>query len=218
MAMRPGVTSLLGAIASISLLAGCATARIGGPHSAPATRSTTPTPETSDGSTAGGRAFAGATEPQSGEGSGAGLVLVDVRVAEAEGFDRIVLEFSGAGTPGWAVGYVDDAVLDGSGEHVALGGGAILDIYASGTTWPAPDYYRGPGRFTPTNGGGVDHVHVGGTFEGTTQVLAGIDGDPAPFRVRALTAPSRLVVDVVDENATDPADRWPAVRTRVSRG
>jgi hypothetical protein len=32
-------------------------------------------------------------------------------------------------------------------------------------------------------------------------VLAGIDGHPVPFRVFALTDPSRLVVDVVDESA-----------------
>jgi len=32
-------------------------------------------------------------------------------------------------------------------------------------------------------------------------VLAGIEGDPVPFRVFALTDPTRLVVDVVDESA-----------------
>ena len=127
-------------------------------------------------------------------------MLVDVRVAEAEGFDRIVLEFSGTATPGWVVNYVDDAELEGSGERVALGGSATLDIYASGTTWPAPNYYSGPSQFTPENGGDVSDVYVGGTFEGYTQVLAGIDGDPVPFRVFALTAPSRLVIDVVDES------------------
>ena len=44
-------------------------------------------------------------------------------------------------------------------------------------------------------------MYVGGTFEGYTQVLAGIDGDPVPFRVFTLTDPSRLVVDVVDASA-----------------
>ncbi len=67
-----------------------------------------------------------------------------------------------------------------------------------GTTWPAPGYYRGPSRITPVNGGVVDDAYVGGTFEGYTQVLAGIKGDPVPFRVFALAAPSRLMIDVVD--------------------
>ena len=44
-------------------------------------------------------------------------------------------------------------------------------------------------------------VYVGGTFEGYTQVLAGIDGAAVPFRVFALADPSRLVVDVGDDSA-----------------
>ncbi len=109
-----------------------------------------------------------------------------------------MLEFTGTGIPGWAVNYVHKAVLDGSGETVTLGGDAILDIYASGTTWPASGYYSGPTRLEPPNGGDIGDVYVVGTFEGSTQVLAGIDGDPVPFRVFALSDPPRLVVDVAD--------------------
>lgn len=207
-ALRRAMTVLLSTIAAISLLAGCETDRSDGPESAPATGGTTSSPAptsetpTTNDETTDTPPFAENTKRQSGPGSGGSdLVLVDVGVAEAEGFDRIVLEFSGTGTPGWVVNYVDEAVLDGSGEVVALGGAAVLDIYASGTTWPAPDYYRGPSRFTPENSGDVNDVYVGGTFEGYTQVLAGIDGEPAPFRVHALSAPSRLVIDVVHRNA-----------------
>ena len=203
--MRHGATALVSTIAAIPLLAGCAIDRSDGPTGAPATGETTssPTPtsqpSTTNTPTTDAPAFGENTERQSRGGSGeADLVLIDVRVAEAEGFDRIVVEFSGTGTPGWVVNYVDDAVLEGSGEKVALGGNATLDIYASGTTWPAPGYYRGPTQFTPVNGGHVKDVYVGGTFEGYTQVLASIEGDPVPFRVFALTAPSRLVIDVVD--------------------
>ena len=206
--MRRAVTALVSTMAAIPLLAGCASDRSDGANSPAATdettRSPTPTSETSTthDPTTGAPAFPGDTERQMGEGTGeAGLVLVDVRVAEAKGFDRIVLEFSGTGTPGWVVNYVDDARLEGSGEAVPLGGSATLDIYASDTTWPAPDYYRGPSRLAPEDGGGISEVYVGGTFEGYTQVLAGIDGDRVPFRVFALTAPSRLVIDVVDRNA-----------------
>ncbi len=142
-------------------------------------------------------AIAESTERQSGRGSGGSeLVLVDVRVAEAGGADRIVLEFSGDGRPGWVADYVDEAVLEGSGEVVDLGGAAVLDIHASGTTWPAPGYYSGPPRLTPDSGSAVSEVYVAGTFEGYTQVLAGIEGEPVPFRVRALTGPARLVVEL----------------------
>lgn len=145
--------------------------------------------------------FSGNTARQTKKNSGEwNLVLRDVRVAKHESFDRIVLEFTGTGIPGWAANYVDEAVLEGSGKAVTLGGDAILDIYASGTTWPAAGYYGGPRQFEPDKGGDVSDVYVGGTFEGYTQVLAGIDGDPAPFRVFALADPSRLVVDVVDQS------------------
>jgi hypothetical protein len=130
-----------------------------------------------------------------------GLVFTDLRVAEHEGFDRIVLMFTGTGIPGWTVNYVDEARRDGSGEAVRLGGDALLTIFASNTTWPAAGYYSGPERFEPANGGDIDDLYVGGTFEGSTHVIAGIDGGPVPFRVFALADPSRLVVDVVDDNA-----------------
>jgi hypothetical protein len=206
--MRRARTALLSAIAVVPLLAGCQTDRSSGTDTARApgeiTSSATPrsTTATINDPTTGAPAFTDNVERQSGEGSGGSdLVLVDVRVAKAAGFDRIVLEFSGTGTPGWVVNYVDEAVVDGSGEAVALGGTAVLDIYASGSTWPAPDYYRGPSHFTPPEGGEVVDVYVGGTFEGYTQVIAGIDSDPVPFRAFALAAPARLVIDVVDENA-----------------
>ena len=66
------------------------------------------------------------------------------------------------------------------------------------TTWPAPGYYDGPERLQPQGDDGLAELFVGGTFEGTTQVLVGLDGGREPFRVFALTEPSRLVVDVQD--------------------
>lgn len=130
------------------------------------------------------------------------LVFTDVRVAHHEGFDRTVLEFIGTGTPGWQVNYVKQAVQEGSGTVVPLGGDAVLAITASDTTWPAPGYYSGPARFEPDGAGRIVDVYVGGTFEGYTAVAVGFDGDRAPFRVFALTEPSRLVVDVaLDERS-----------------
>ena len=214
--MRRARTVLL-SISVVLLLAACGTDGAGEPTGALATGQTTasqePTPDASgtDAPTAatpagdpadGPPAFPDSTAPQRAENSGEwDLVFTDVRVAEHESFDRIVLEFTGTGIPGWAVNYVDKAVLDGSGETVTLGGDAILDIYASGTTWPASGYYGGARHFEPPNGGDIDDVYVGGTFEGYTQVLAGIDGAPVPFRVFTLSDPPRLVVDVAGDNA-----------------
>ncbi len=222
--MRRTRRVLLSTVVVVPFLVGCASSDDAARSTAatsPAARGSTASPEptpqepasqepTSDaptteapasGTTDGGPAFGEDTSPQTAENSGEwDLVLTDVRVGEHEGFDRVVLEFTGTGVPGWAVNYVDEARLDGSGEAVTLGGDSTLDIYASGTTYPEneTDGYDGPRQFEPASGGDVDEVHVAGTFEGYTQVLAGIDGEPVPFRVFALTEPSRLVVDVVD--------------------
>ena len=214
--MRRARTVLL-SISVALILAACGTDGAGEPTRALATGQTTasqePTPDApgTDAPTAatpagdpadGPPAFADNTAPQRAENSGEwDLVFTDVRVAEHESFDRIVLEFTGTGIPGWAVNYVEKAVLDGSGETATLGGDAILDIYASGTTWPASGYYGGARHFEPPNGRNIDDVYVGGTFEGYTQVIAGIDGDAVPFRVLTLSDPPRLVVDVAGDNA-----------------
>ena len=219
--MRHAVRILASAVVVIVMGSGCAT---GGrddvanvldtrPSISPATRppatGATSTP-TSD-PTPDAQGFGDDTARQSGEGTGGSdLVLVDVRVARTESFDRVVLQFSGTGTPGWVVSYVDQGVLDGSGQTVDLDAGAVLDIYASGTTWPAPDYYDGPRRITAEGGsgpGGVSEAYVGGTFEGGTQVLAGIEKGRVPFRVSTLTRPTRLVVDVAHAGTASGQDQ-----------
>jgi hypothetical protein len=199
MVRRPSVF-LLGAATLVPLLVACGTDGRDDLGSAPAAgETTTAQASASAGPTTDTPAFPADTADQFAEPSGGwDLVFTDVRVDELDGFDRIVLEFTGTGVPGWSAGYVDEAVLDGSGRVVTLGGDAILDIYASGTTWPGSGYYSGPRRVAPANGGHVPELYVAGTFEGYTQVLAGIEGDRVPFRVFALADPARLVVDLLD--------------------
>ena len=200
--MRRVTGVLLGAVCLLPLAAGC-----GADSPAPAPTTDSPTPAPTTDSPAGTAPvvdpaqdpppFPRGTARQTADSAGEqDLVLTDVRAAAHDGFDRVVLEFSGAGRPGWTVNYVDRAVMDGSGEVVDLAGGTVLDVYASGTTWPAPGYYSGPTRVDPADGGDVRDLYVAGTFEGYTQVLAGIEGGQVPFRAFALTDPPRLVVDV----------------------
>ena len=159
--------------------------------SASATESPSPTPAPD------GPPFPDSTDPQTAEPSGEwDLQLVDVRVGEHDGFDRVVLELSGTATPGWGVAWGDEAVAEGSGEVVPVGGDRVLTISASGTAMPEPGSYEVPQRLRPA--GDIAEVHVNGWFEGYTQVFAGIDGDERPFRVFTLTGPTRLVVDVAD--------------------
>lgn len=55
-------------------------------------------------------------------------LLVDVRAASHEGFDRIVFEFDG-GEPGFRVQYIDEATGCGSGLPVELEGTALLEVH-----------------------------------------------------------------------------------------
>jgi len=144
-----------------------------------------------------GLPFPESTDPQSAEPSGEwDLQLVDVRVGEHDGFDRVVLELSGTATPGWGVAWSDEAVAEGSGDVVPLEGNHVLTISASGTAMPEPGSFEVPARLGPA--GAVAEVQVNGWFEGYTQVFAGVEGDERPFRVFTLTDPPRLVVDIAD--------------------
>ena len=151
-----------------------------------------PTPSAPD-----GPPFPQTSDPQTAEPSGDwDLQLVDVRLGDHDGFDRVVLELSGTATPGWSVSWEDEAVADGSGDVVPLEGDRVLTISASGTAMPEPGSFEVPARLGPA--GALAEVQVNGWFEGYTQVFAGVEGDPRPFRVFTLTDPPRLVVDVTD--------------------
>ena len=144
-----------------------------------------------------GPPFPESTDPQTAEPSGEwDLQLVDVRVGEHDGFDRVVLELSGTATPGWGVAWSDEAVAEGSGDVVPLEGDHVLTISASGTALPEPGSFEVPARLGPA--GAVAEVQVNGWFEGYTQVFAGVEGEERPFRVFTLADPPRLVVDITD--------------------
>ena len=83
-------------------------------------------------------------------------LLTGVRAAAHDGYDRVVFEFRTA-SPGYDVRYVEPPVAaDGSGDEVAVEGGAVLVVRmepaldADLTQESAPRTYTGPQRFTPT--------------------------------------------------------------------
>lgn len=121
------------------------------------------------------------------------LVLEEVAVRSREGRERIVLRFAGSGAPGWSVRYVDDPVQEGSGDPVEVGGDTVLQVDVSGTpTRPA----GGDAPVRTAVGGDVVDLLAVGAYEGITRVYVGLDGDPAPYEVTALTRPTRLVLEV----------------------
>ncbi len=126
-----------------------------------------------------------------------GLTVTTVRAAAHDGYDRVVFELSGSGTPGWTAEYADSPSSQGSGEAVDVPGAVALQVTLQGTSYPyesgATELARGAVAVSGTRT--VAGVVYDATFEGTSVAWVGT-GERAPFRVYALTGPSRVVVEV----------------------
>ncbi|MGW6123206.1 AMIN-like domain-containing (lipo)protein [Nocardia sp. NPDC055165] len=190
--MRNALVFVLIAAAAVSV-SGCGT------DDAPAAAPPTTTSTTSTFADATGEVPADAS-PKSGAASpGAALTVSDIRIGKQPGFDRVVYQLGGTGSPGWQVAYTDSAVQDGSGKTVDVAGRAILEVRILGSAYPfdstvapfaGPDPVTDPG--TPT----ITGVYKKLVYEGVTQSFIGLDADQPPFSVTALADPPRLVVDI----------------------
>jgi hypothetical protein len=140
--------------------------------------------------------FPASTSPAS---SGSAVTVRDIRVGAHAGFDRVVFEFGGTGTPGWNVRFVDQALAQGSGKRVPLPGSTVLQVDFRGAANPGDSgvqEYSGPNLRAPAGSFAVTQVHYGGTFEGTSEAFIGTQYR-APFRVYRLDNPTRIVIEVI---------------------
>lgn len=138
------------------------------------------------------------TGSTSGPGEGSCGVEVDMRTGVHEGYDRVVVEMSGDGTPGWWADWVDVAVSLGKGEPVAVSGQYLLSVIGSGTQVPSSQaewdqLFKGPTQVT-VGGLAVSEVWFDHTFESEFQVVIGTGSQS--YRVFTLSTPTRLVIDV----------------------
>ena len=123
------------------------------------------------------------------------LALTGIRAATHEDFTRVVLEFSGKGTPGvWRAAWTDEAVEQGRGLPIDVEGEAVLDLVIDGTPMTASE--------TPYPGG--THTRVSdldvvsdGTFEDNTHVVIGAPTS-RQFQIGFLSDPVRMVIDIRD--------------------
>lgn len=122
------------------------------------------------------------------------LSIADVRVGHHNGFDRVVIEFTGTGTPGWFASYTTDPRQQGSGHPIGYRGDTAIDLMARGVALPVGDIF--PVGDTGAAGGKVTGVSHNGIFEGQAQFVIGLEGAPRPYTVTVLDNPSRLVVDI----------------------
>ena len=144
--------------------------------------------------------FPGDAEPDTvQQSSDARVTVSDIRLGRHDGFDRVVFEVGGSGTPGWDVRYVDRAVSQGSGDPVEVAGEAVLQVTLTGMGYPydtgVEEYASGP--LAADDAQVVTEVVFDATYEGTTAAFVGTAGR-TPFRVYALDSPTRVVVEVAD--------------------
>ena len=162
----------------------------------PSAPSATPEPSApSDDST--GTPFPANTAPDTSDGQGMPVTLVDVRVGAHPGFDRVVFDLRGDGGAGWDVRYVDEARAQGSGDPVEVSGGAILEVNLSHTGYPEDtgvEFYDGPRRIAGSTV--ATEVVLTGMYEGYTQLFVGV-AEELPFRVHALDG--RVILDILHE-------------------
>lgn len=129
---------------------------------------------------------------------GGPLTVTAVRVARADGYDRVVFELAGRkpGEPGWRVEYVDNPRRDGSGEPVQVEGKATLVVLIDGAGYP---FDTGQEQVraveVPADTEVVADVELGSVFEGVYEAFIGVTRK-VPFRVFRLADPARVVVDL----------------------
>ncbi|WP_236566949.1 AMIN-like domain-containing (lipo)protein [Nocardia sp. CY41] len=142
----------------------------------------------------------GDAAPKQGKPSGdAALTVTDVRLGRQAGFDRVVYELGGVGTPGWVVRYTDRAVQDASGNPVDVAGRSILEVRILGSAYPFDSGvtpYAGPDPAVNPEVPGIAGVYRTTVYEGVTQSFIGVQADRPAFTVTALADPTRLVVDI----------------------
>ena len=119
-----------------------------------------------------------------------------------EGYDRVVWELAGDGTPGYRVGWTDDPRRDGSGEPVDLpgrrdaAGGPRRRRHPAATPRPAPTPTTGPRRSTAPAPHVVTEVEVGHGVRGLPHRLRRGRAGSGRSRSRCCSDPTRVVVDV----------------------
>ena len=198
---------LLALLTGPAVLAGCADKDAAETSSSSRTAAESPSETsaesagTSDDGATDAPAFPANAEPDTEQASsGASVTVSDLRIGRHDGFDRVVFEVGGSGTPGWDVRYVDEASSQGSGEPVDVAGDAVLQVTLTGAGYPDDTGVEEFSSSGPVTGSGTEVVTEAvfdATFEGTTVTFVGTS-ERTPFRVYLLEGPTRVVVEVAD--------------------
>ena len=135
------------------------------------------------------------TAPKTATGSGGQAELFAIATGCHPTFDRFVVRARSA-TPGYSVRYVSKVVADGSGKTVQLLGTKRIHVVVR----DARAHTSGggallPGALTPLCSN-LRQAKLAGDFEGVVSFGLGLRRKTG-FRVFRLSAPTRIVVDVL---------------------
>lgn len=123
--------------------------------------------------------------------------LVDVRVGEHDGYDRVVFEFDGP-VPEYILSQASPPYTeDPSGLPIEVHGDAAWQLVMLGGTRVTPDYettYEGPLSFE-RDFEKLVHLVEAGDFEAVSTWYIGMTGESCA-RILALDDPTRLVIDI----------------------
>jgi hypothetical protein len=123
--------------------------------------------------------------------------IVDVRVGQHDGYDRVVFEFDGDVPEYLLSGATPPYTEDPSGLPIDVEGRSVWQLVMLGGTRFDDDYeptYESPLSFKPDFDKLV-HLVEAGDFEATSTWYIGLSGK-ACARVLLLDEPSRLVIDI----------------------
>ncbi|WP_297008118.1 hypothetical protein [uncultured Corynebacterium sp.] len=127
-------------------------------------------------------------------GPGTQLDITGIRAGSHDGYDRIVVDLNGTGTPGSALRLTENPTADGSGFPVEYTGAQALTVAVHGITYNGVEP-----SVSGIPAGSVASVKAMGAFEGTQLIVIGLtDGDITLDDISAttLTDPTRLVIDI----------------------
>lgn len=124
------------------------------------------------------------------------LAVTGLQTSSHEGFDRVVVNLDGDGEPGWFADYVPSPTQQTVGTPLEVKGSAFLNVYVDGTVYPQ-DIGRSDVDANHAEGtGSIVEVVNAGTSGGRSQIVIGLKSN-APYFVRAVENPTRLVIDIV---------------------
>lgn len=136
-----------------------------------------------------------------------GIYPTEVRSAVQDGFERIVIQHSGSGTPSYMAQYTDDPGEPGSGQPIDTGDSAYLEVIVSGTAAPETldedDLRNTDDAEMLEHGTQITDLETEATgtvvsfapWEATSNYIIGLD-EQRPYAVNLLEDPVRIIIDI----------------------